>query len=332
MLAGRLPFSAATPWEWATKHMTVAPTPLSVTPSGAPIPETMVYAIMRSLSKDPDDRFSSTRQFYEAMAIPPTNPEGMGMSGGYGIAPASMLAGGVVTPHMMGSGMPPATQPAGGGAVNPLATTSGPGGEERRGNTQIGAPTPGGMAAYPPAGSPAYAPPHNGLASVPPSAAGPRRGRGGAGIVIAIVVGIGLLAAGGIVFALTRPHKHGTGRDKPPPSAIATTDSDAGTTPTDDRPHMPPLIDTSLPSLPIHGDTPIGQHTHHVDAGDTPTPDTPPTPTSPSPPPPPGGDPHSCKSARSLQAKMNATTNPSMKLLSSFNHERQKCITEGGHL
>src|SRR5580692_9607736 len=59
MLAGTLPFSASTPWEWASQHMTVVPQPPGASASGMPLPATMTQAIMRALEKDPEQRFSS---------------------------------------------------------------------------------------------------------------------------------------------------------------------------------------------------------------------------------------------------------------------------------
>jgi hypothetical protein len=53
---------------------------------------------------------------------------------------------------------------------------------------------------------------------------------------------------------------------------------------------------------------------------------TPPSPTAPT------NDPHACKSARVWQTKIAQTTNPTPKMLKSFNNERAKCINEGGHL
>ncbi|MFW6051039.1 MAG: protein kinase domain-containing protein [Myxococcota bacterium] len=56
MLTGRLPFEAATPWEWATKHLTAQPTPLEAHPEGAALPEHKRAAIYRALQKDREQR------------------------------------------------------------------------------------------------------------------------------------------------------------------------------------------------------------------------------------------------------------------------------------
>ena len=356
MLAGKLPFTAATPWEWATQHMTVAPQPLSVTPSGGPIPEVMVYAIMRSLSKDPAERFGTTREFFEAMC-----PEGfsltggypLAVSGGYAMAPASMVAGSAfaaaavangAASAVLAAGAPPSMGvPSGGLSPAPVASIGGGTGAmqhpsldplpsgEGRGKTQIGEPTPGAMSAMGP-----YGPGANPLAATLDPATGvapalraridapppPRRGRGGAGAVIALLAFAGLLAAGGIVFALTRSPKHHGSKDTPLPNGQSTTvtdDAGGGSATNDTPPHMP-LIDTSLPSLPTNGNG--APHTTP-----SPTTTTPPTPTTP-----PANEPHACKSARTLQTRLSQATNPSMKMLNQFNHERAKCISEGGHL
>src|SRR5690606_2498086 len=68
MLTGKLPFDATTPWQWATEHMTAQPRPFETLSLSAPIPEPMRRAILRALSKDPAERFSSVTEFVEAMA------------------------------------------------------------------------------------------------------------------------------------------------------------------------------------------------------------------------------------------------------------------------
>jgi len=69
MLTGKLPFEADTPWEWATKHLTVQPYPFEVTgPSAAFIPDAMKHAIMKALTKDRDGRQADVMAFYEELA------------------------------------------------------------------------------------------------------------------------------------------------------------------------------------------------------------------------------------------------------------------------
>ncbi len=337
MLAGHLPFSAATPWEWATKHMTAAPQPLAVTPSGMQIPEPTVRAVMRGLAKDPADRFGTTREFFEALAVQFGGGDGLAISGGYAMAPASMVMGSLV-PGGGGALSPTGPAPVAvglPGSVAPPAMAAPVGAQpvETRGNTQIGEPTgtPGAPPAYGPGPGPAaYGPPGGpGALAATPYSSPPRRGRGGGGVIIAGVVIVGLLAAGGIVFALTRGAKPVAGRGRPATTATSpgqtspTRDSDAGQgSTTNDTPtpgHLPPLIDTSLPSLPTNiGDLPGHASGHHADAGATPTP--------------PASDPHSCKTARNLQTKISQANSPTPRMLKAFNMERAKCINEGGHL
>ncbi len=70
MLTGTLPFEANTPWQWATEHMTAQPRPFETLSLAAPIPEPMRRAILRALSKDPNDRFATATEFVDAMAEP----------------------------------------------------------------------------------------------------------------------------------------------------------------------------------------------------------------------------------------------------------------------
>ncbi len=69
MLTGKLPFEADTPWEWATKHLTERPYPFEVTAPGLTmIPDAMKRAIMRALSKEPEERQANVMLFYEELA------------------------------------------------------------------------------------------------------------------------------------------------------------------------------------------------------------------------------------------------------------------------
>ena len=63
MVTGRLPFEARTPWEWATKHLTAAPTPVTSLPGGAELPPHKAHAIMRGLSKNREERPASALDF-----------------------------------------------------------------------------------------------------------------------------------------------------------------------------------------------------------------------------------------------------------------------------
>lgn len=68
MLTGRLPFSAATAWQWATEHMTAQPFPLEQTPVGSNVPAPMRQAVMRALAKLPEDRQGTAGAFYREIA------------------------------------------------------------------------------------------------------------------------------------------------------------------------------------------------------------------------------------------------------------------------
>ncbi len=68
MLTGKLPWTAETPWEWATQHMTVQPYPVDQLPEGLLAPEPMRAAIMRAMAKKPDERFATVKDFYEAFS------------------------------------------------------------------------------------------------------------------------------------------------------------------------------------------------------------------------------------------------------------------------
>jgi len=64
MLAGRLPFDADTPWQWATQHMSVQPIPFEVSAPSKNIPDGMRKAILRALSKNKEDREPSAREYF----------------------------------------------------------------------------------------------------------------------------------------------------------------------------------------------------------------------------------------------------------------------------
>ena len=68
MLAGRLPFDADTPWQWATQHMTVQPIPFEVSAPAKNIPDGMRKAILRALSKNKEDRQPTAREFFAELS------------------------------------------------------------------------------------------------------------------------------------------------------------------------------------------------------------------------------------------------------------------------
>jgi eukaryotic-like serine/threonine-protein kinase len=68
MLTGKLPFEADTPWQWATQHMTVQPTPFEVSAPAKNIPHGMRDAILKSLNKDREQRQASARDFFAELS------------------------------------------------------------------------------------------------------------------------------------------------------------------------------------------------------------------------------------------------------------------------
>ncbi|MEB2322960.1 MAG: protein kinase, partial [Sorangiineae bacterium] len=66
MLTGQLPFVADSPWQWAHKHMTEPPRPLGTFP-GLEFPPSVVFAVMRALAKNRDDRPSTALEFYREL-------------------------------------------------------------------------------------------------------------------------------------------------------------------------------------------------------------------------------------------------------------------------
>jgi serine/threonine-protein kinase len=171
MLAGRLPFEADTPWQWATQHMTAQPFPFEASAVSASIPGPMKQAIMRSLAKDRDHRQGTVRQFYEELA---------GAGTGMGTSPSIVGVG----PHRGGdTGVMPATGPAQvpshPGFTPPQAAGYAP--------HQVAHVTPGAQT-FPTSPQPQAFPP-------------PEEKRGNKGLIIGLVAVAGVLAVVGVVIA-----------------------------------------------------------------------------------------------------------------------------------
>jgi serine/threonine protein kinase len=64
MLTGRLPFSAQTPWEWATRHLSEQPHPFEPELENT-TPTACLWTVQRALSKEPEDRQSTVLEFLE---------------------------------------------------------------------------------------------------------------------------------------------------------------------------------------------------------------------------------------------------------------------------
>ena len=121
MLAGRLPFDADTPWQWATQHMTVQPIPFEVSAPAKNIPEGMRKAILRALSKHKEDRQATAREFFAELSdggrmTVESHPDHQA-SGTAAMAAAPDFAAAIASPAAYGAppaayGVPPAYAPA----------------------------------------------------------------------------------------------------------------------------------------------------------------------------------------------------------------------------
>lgn len=131
MLTGRLPFSAATAWQWATEHMTAQPFPLEQTPVGSNVPAPMRDVVMRSLAKLPGDRQETAGGFSKELAagasgLRASDPGAQRLSTGTEAMPAApavgrtaplaaVPVGPAVTPGAMAAPPPPPRQEKSGG-------------------------------------------------------------------------------------------------------------------------------------------------------------------------------------------------------------------------
>jgi serine/threonine-protein kinase len=177
--------------------MTQQPSPFEGTgPMAAQIPPTMKAACMRALSKEPNDRQSTAKQFYAELA------------GGGAAAPTVGAVDATATAPGGSNATEAFSAPVAGG---PAAPAGGPG---AAGKTQIGEPfvPPAGAMGPPPspgAGPPPAAMHHNvptgGGQAVPAAPApGPRGGGGGnKGMLIAGAAGLGVLLIVGLVVAFS---------------------------------------------------------------------------------------------------------------------------------
>src|SRR5690554_1120607 len=283
MLTGRLPFSAATAWQWATEHMTAQPFPLEQTPVGSNVPAPMRQAVMRALAKLPEDRQETAGAFYREIA-----------AGLNGAAESS-------EPQRSSTGteaMPAAPVGAVGRTV-PLQAAAAP-----------GAPLPGSMG---PAVTPAA------MAAPPPP---PRveKGGGGKGLVVALgLLGAGLLVAIGVVAMrgdgdddvpaplafenAAEPASVAPEVEVPPDvTADDPLDEPSGSEPASDpapsKPSTPATPSTSKPSTPSTPSTPAPST--GGTSGSTPTPPPPQTTT-----PPPAPAPKDCSACLSAAAAGN---------------------------
>jgi len=164
MLVGKLPFEADTPWQWATQHMSVQPTPFEVSAPSRDLPIGMRQAILKSLSKDREQRQASAREFFAELS-----------GGGRMTVTGDVPGGGGGPRHTDTAAMPQAPDFGGAPPVFP------PG------------PMPG-HSPHVPATAPAV------VAAVPPAPAASRGSGGGKGLVVGLgALGVVLLAAMGVV-------------------------------------------------------------------------------------------------------------------------------------
>ncbi len=273
MLTGHLPFTANTPWEWATKHLTAQPIPLESYPHGAALPEPKKAAIMRALSKNREERHASVIEFMHAFTGIKDAQAAWTMATSAGL---STTGGG-----FGGEGRPPigTPQPMGTGGVS----------------QPVGYPTPSGS--MPGTGTPATGvgafgnAPTQPLPATPTTGAMPSQGQSaGSGLAKLVAVAaaamilFGVAGAGAIYWYISRPPPvtlntpgpgvHGSapeGLGVPPqvPSTAPIGPQTDAVTPTDPAPTDPTPTDPTTPTTvePNPGTT--------ADADPTPTVDDP---------------------------------------------------------
>jgi eukaryotic-like serine/threonine-protein kinase len=309
MLAGALPFSANTPWEWAAQHMTVPPKALATTPSGAPLPSAMTQAVMRALAKEPEQRFPSTKEFFDAFSagVPAEASGSTAVAAGYGAAMGALeqktQIGAPVDAPGGAYGTPPyGPQPGTAPGTTPGVLTGG-----FAGGAHFGTPAAGNVA-FP-------------IAAIPPGPALPQQ-RKGKGVLIALLGLLGILSAGAVVVALTRHAPSTSVAEGSLPSTVpVATHADLSSTaaPVDPNPLDTSVAPLTAPSNGSNGVSSASGSGKKVDAATTtppPPPSATPTLTSPNPTPTltpnpaptltpttPTIDPRPCQRARSLRAK-----------------------------
>ena len=247
MLTGSLPFSGNTAWEWATAHMTAQPVSMDTLPVGGRVPAAMKSAIQKALEKDPNQRWSTVTEFYQAFAQGVTAHVALGATAPMGPdgPPRPKTEMGAPAPGGMYGGAPGA----------PVAYASAPQGPY---------PTPGASPAHyatPPGAVPAQygtpaqgnqsyspQPPFQGVAPGPPQRH--RSGGGGNGLLFALI-GLGaLIGVGGLVgYLVTRKAPTvtvGTGTATTATTTATTTTTKTTTTTT---------ADTTAPLASLKGTT-----------------------------------------------------------------------------
>ncbi|MGH7298023.1 MAG: protein kinase domain-containing protein, partial [Polyangiaceae bacterium] len=233
MLTAKLPFTAETAWEWATKHMTEQPIPIETYFEGQRAPEGMRNAVRRAMEKSPDARFQTVQEFCDAFT-------GQGVFVG-GPQRASVLS----NPERQKTEVGDPTNPSGVYGGPPMGAplpTPAPGMAQLPAGNPFGGPPVG---AYTPAGgNVAYPTPAN-IPGAPPRAA---RGGGGRTVLLVVAGLIGVASVIAIAFAVRSsssgaPVTFSNNTGTPPPATnIAPT-----TPPT--QPSRPPEVATVVPPL-----------------------------------------------------------------------------------
>jgi hypothetical protein len=236
MLTGNLPFTASTPWEWATKHITAPPQPFEHHAVSAQLLPRHKQAVMRALAKKPEDRPQTTMQFLQeftgnAAAASEWAAGAASAPGGFGAAsgPAPFAQGsgpnpfgsmqgqaaGGFTPHPIGG----STAPNGSGGIPgtmavpnyPVPTPQpfaqpGAGGFQGAQGFGPAASNPGFPAVQNPASNPAFNPvqpgPAMGYGGPSGYAAMPQPQPQGGGMGKVIAAAVAVLALGGIGAAV----------------------------------------------------------------------------------------------------------------------------------
>lgn len=181
MLTGRLPFEAATPWEWATHHLTTTPEPLSSLPEVAGLPANKSAAVMRALEKSADARQSNVMEFLR---------EFTGYQDPQAAWTLATVSSEMSAPASAASTSSPGRAPGSGERPRAAAPTPGPMPQSREVD-------PLAATGFHDTGDHAMAPPENDLGDYDPLAR-PSRAKGSAALWVALSVLLG--ASGGITY------------------------------------------------------------------------------------------------------------------------------------
>ncbi len=301
MLTGRLPFEAASAFEWATLHMTSQPRPIEEQPMGSRVPVVMREAVHRALRKIPSERFASITEFAAALTTPAAQRTAKTATDVAAAEPASVLAA-------------------------------------RPGGTLMGEPVDPAVFAAPPAPPPVHATPQHyppepyrapyaQQPSVPAYHAPAQEERSSRAPLLAVLSIIAVLLVGGVVWGLVSYYEPSSSGgnvpvvpqnpttpipDTPTTNGPTTPDPPSGTPtlstptvrptpqPTNNKPTPQPTLKPPTPQpTPVTPPTPVPTPV----TPPIPTPVTPPIPTPVTPPRPTGVDP--CQKAAEYKQKNN---------------------------